>query len=43
MPLAYYVAILAKVKSEFLAYTNHVGYDRVVYFLERFESWRDKA
>jgi|ERR1700730_2527824 hypothetical protein len=43
MPLGYYVAILAKVKREILGYTKHIGYDRVLHFLDRFESWRDKA
>jgi hypothetical protein len=40
MPLGYYVALLAKVKKALLHYTEHIGYDRVVHFLDRFESWR---
>ena len=41
MPLEYYVGILAKGKSEFLGYINHLKYDRVVSFLDRFKPWNE--
>ena len=43
MPVGYYVDILTKVKNEFRAYTKQIGYERVLHFLDRFDSWRNKG
>jgi hypothetical protein len=40
MPIGYYISLLAKHKTDLLAYIDDIGYERVIYFLERFDEWK---